>query len=246
MLLKCLGMPTSTKILIYLAVWKRPEITEICFLGIKRLRRSFNCDALAVISEESMIPLCEKYNIRWVMYSNQWLGEKKNFGLQAAKQIDFDYLLEIGSDDLVLNELIEDYLNKYVGKYDFFGIRDCAWYNSETGDCRRIISNTTYGAGRFIHRSVLDKVDWKIWNDRINRGLDNNSIFNFARKRIFYNKAQPLAFPCVIDIKGKDNLTKFNWISGVEYDVKLLFDKLSDEEVERIKNVTEQNTHREA
>jgi hypothetical protein len=92
-------MRTSTKILIYLAVWKRPQITELCFLGIQRLRRSFNVEALAVISEEEMKPLCEKYGVHWVMYKNEPLGEKKNYGLRKAKEFDFEYLMEIGSDD---------------------------------------------------------------------------------------------------------------------------------------------------
>src|SRR6478609_9144885 len=138
-------MQTSTKLLIFLAVWKRPYITEICFNGIKRLKEhpDYDVQALAVISEEEMIPLCEQYGVNWVMYKNEPLGEKKNFGLQKAKEFKFDYLMEIGSDDLILNELLDDYKN-YIGKHDFFGITDAAYVNSETGECRRLTSKATY------------------------------------------------------------------------------------------------------
>jgi hypothetical protein len=227
-----------TKLLIYLAVWKRPEITELCFVGINRLKQhpDFEIEALAVISEDSMIPLCEKYGVNWVMAENTPLGKKKNAGLQKAKEFDFDYLMEIGSDDLILNELLTDYKN-YIGKYEFFGINDAAYINSETGDCRRLISNnSTYGAGRMIHRKILESVSWKLWSDHINRGLDNNSILNLIRKGIGYKKVAVMDFPGVIDVKSKENIWKFNYYLGVEYDKQEIFNRLSREEVRLIES----------
>src|SRR5690348_6599448 len=112
-----------TKLLIYLAVWKRPEITELCLVGLNRLKTHpcFDIDILAVISEESMIPLCEKYGVKWVMSENRPLGRKKNNGLQEARKFEFDYLMEIGSDDLVLNELLDWYAQPIEDGELFFG-----------------------------------------------------------------------------------------------------------------------------
>lgn len=207
-------------------------------MGIKRLQQhpDFNIQALAVISEESMIPLCEKYGIAWCMYKNEPLGEKKNYGLQKAKEFEFDYLLEIGSDDLILNELLDDYKN-YIGKFDFFGISDCAFINSDGGECRRLISrSTTYGAGRMIHRSILEKVDWRLWHDHLNRGMDNNSVLSLQRKGIKYNKCNVLDFPCLIDIKSDVNLWKFNYFLGKPYDLQNILDKISPREREVIES----------
>lgn len=232
------------KVLIYTAVWKRPHITELCFVGINRLKQhpKYSIEALSVISEESMIPLCEKYGINWVMYKNDPLGEKKNFGLKKAKEFDFDYLMEIGSDDLILNELLDDYL-KYIGKSDFFGISDAAYINSETGECRRLISrHSTYGAGRMIHRSVLEKCNWTLWGDKLNKGMDNNSVLNLQRKGISYTKATVMEFPGVIDVKSQDNIWKFNYFLGVPYDKNEIFKRLSEKEVELINSyVTVEN-----
>jgi len=144
------------RILVFLAVWKRPEITEICFVGLKRLKSRFPIEALAVISEETMIPLCEKYGIRWVFYKNEPVGEKKNYGLNEAMKLEWDYLLEIGSDDLVKDELIELYSN-YFGKYEYFGTKDAIIIDSATGACRRLKSDTTYGLGRCISRNIIEK-----------------------------------------------------------------------------------------
>ena len=147
-------------VLIFLAAWKRQAITEICFMGINRLRKNsrFPIEALCVISEEEKIPLCEKYGIRWTFYKNDPLGEKKNHGLDEAMKIEgWEYLLEIGSDDLVKDELLRMY-SGYFGKYDYFGTKDAVIINSESGDCRRLKSDTTYGLGRCLSRKVIEKV----------------------------------------------------------------------------------------
>src|SRR5688572_25004201 len=140
-------MPTKIKLLVYLALWKRPRITELCFMGLNRLRQhpDFDIQVLAVASEPEMLPLCEKYNVHVVTHTNLPLGKKKNFGLQAARSFKFDYLLEIGSDTLVLNELLDKYKKDFIGVHHFFGIGDCAFIDSETQSCRRVGGASTYG-----------------------------------------------------------------------------------------------------
>jgi len=147
------------RVLVFLAAWKRPEITEICFVGINRLRKNSRLpiETMCVISEDSMIPLCEKYNIRWTFFENNPLGAKKNHGLNEAMKLDWDYLLEIGSDDLVKDELLELY-EPLMGKCDLFGTKDAVIINSENGECRRLQSDTTYGLGRCISRKILEQV----------------------------------------------------------------------------------------
>lgn len=235
-------MQTKTKILVFLALWRRPEITEICFLGLERLKQhpDFRIDVLAVLSEPEMVPLCEKYGVHWIAADNLPLGRKKNTGLQAAKNFDFDYLMEIGSDDLILNCLLDSYKPFIDQKKDFFGIVDMAYIDSQTGTCRRLTSTmSTYGAGRMISKSALEKVDYHPWRDEIIRGMDNNSLFAFARKGVIYGTVKPMDVPGVIDIKSEENIWKFNYHVGREYDIEQIFSRLSDEETTRIKAMYE-------
>lgn len=148
------------KVLIFLAAWRRPEITEICFMGINRLRQYglFPIDTMCVISEDSMIPLCEKYGIDYVMHRNDYLGEKKNACLNAAMLKSWDYLIEIGSDDLLKNEILDKYKPFMERGEDLFGIKDFIYINSEDGNCRRYKSDTTYGAARCISRKIIEKL----------------------------------------------------------------------------------------
>jgi hypothetical protein len=267
--------------LIFLAAWKRPEITEICFMGINRLRKNSRLpiETLCVISEESMIGLCEKYGIRWTFYKNDPLGEKKNHGLNEAMKLEWDYLLEIGSDDLVKDELLELY-EPYFGKYDLFGTKDAVIINSKDGECRRLKSDTTYGLGRCISRKVIENIcygvdvialenivqrgrsvasgqkgffkvavakeleglgrvkiigepRYRLWKDEINKGLDNNSDF-FLMTQGIGHRAIKTDKPLCIDIKGDDNIWKFDGRIGTVYELEKALEGLSEEEKGRI------------
>lgn len=232
-------MPGKIKILIYLALWKRPQITELCFKGIDRLRQhpDFDIQVLAVASEPEMIPLCEKYNMFVVSHENLPLGKKKNFGLQAAKSFDFDYLMEIGSDTLVLTELLDQY-KEYIGVYHFFGIGDAAFIDSETQSCRRVVGASTYGGGRMISRTALEAMNWRIWPDNLNKGLDNASVFKIAREGGFwYQQIKSGEVPLVFDVKSDVNIWPFNHLIGKDYDVNQLLERLSESEVDAIKNL---------
>lgn len=228
-------MPMLTKIniLVYLAVWRRPEVTKLCFLGLDRIRKhkAFNIQCLAVISEPDMIPLCESHNIKWVMYQNYPLGKKKNYGLKAASQYDFDYLLEIGSDDIITDALLDQYLD-YFNRYEFFGVSDIAYIESESGECRRLISHsTTYGAGRCISREILEKADWKLWKDDLNRGLDNDSNRKINNLGYHFHKVKPIDEPGLIDVKSGENIWKFNYFLGKEYNPSKMLSSLSQSEL---------------
>lgn len=233
-------MHAKIDLLIYLALWKRPAITEICFKGINRLRQhpDYNIQVLAVASEFEMIELCEKYNVTVVTHTNLPLGRKKNFGLQAARQLKFDYLMEIGSDTLVLSELLDDYKREFIGLRDFFGIGDAAFIDSETKACRRVSGASTYGGGRMISRAALEKMEFKIWPDDYSKGLDNASVRRLAiNGGFFYQQLKPGPVPLVVDIKSEENIWKFNHLTGVEYDVNRILEKLSAEEVSAIKDL---------
>jgi hypothetical protein len=155
------------KILFYLAVWKRPEITELCFMGLKRLMGHCKGSAFAVISEKSMIPLCRKYNIDFCEHENQPLGMKKNFGLNELMKKDFDYLIELGSDNLILDEMIDRYIPLMKSGIDYFGGTKLLFIDSTDGNCREYeaVENQYgygFGLGRCVSKRLLEKVAAKI------------------------------------------------------------------------------------
>lgn len=203
-------------------------------MGINRLRKSglFPIEAFAVISEVSMKPLCKKYGIEHVMYKNQPLGEKKNFGLSVAMKKEFDFMIEIGSDDLLKTEFLELYpFDNHV-----FGLRDFIILNSETGECRRHSDREAmYGLGRAISKEALTKCK-QLWKDKSMQGLDNSSMFTLA-KMGFGERRHSSAEPLAIDIKSEENIWPFNYLNGIEYDFDKAMKGLSEQEVTAIKSL---------
>lgn len=219
------------KLLFFIPVWKRPAITEICFMGIARLRELgiHEINALAVISEEEMKPLCEKYGIEYCFYKNYPLGEKKNFGITQALKKDFDYLVEIGSDDLLKNE----FLNFYRWDKHVMGLNDFIIINSETGACRRLSSHiSSFGTGLSIRKDVIEKCG-DLWHPDKNRGMDRSVCYTLAKNGFMehrFSRVEPLS----IDIKSDVNISPYSFI-GTKYPIEKAFDGLSIQEIEAIK-----------
>lgn len=224
------------KLLIYLAVWRRPEITEICFMGITRLKDLYPIEAFAVISEESMIPLCEKYDIKYCFYKNLPLGEKLNYGLSQALKLEWDYLIGIGSDDLLKNELLDLY-KPYMERHHSIAMDNILFLNSETGGCRFVKTNSRFGAGRCLSRYAVEKVP-KLYNIKLNHGMDNESCFELARHGIGEIRLKSDK-PLIIDIKSKEGILDFNAVRtlGEKYPFDLAVEGLSENEIEAIKSL---------
>lgn len=224
------------KILIFLAVWKRPEITEICFMGLKRLNENFGIEAFAVISEESMVPLCERYGVQYCFHENFPLGEKKNYGICQALKLDWDYIVEIGSDDLIRNEYFE-IMKPYFGERDLFGPKSIAFLNTETMEARNFNGVSPFGLGRAISRRAVEETIWKhgdLWKDSLMKGLDNDSNVRMAFTG-FMHKFVKSDEPLCIDLKSGENIWKFNPQLGVSYPIEKLLSGLSEDEVTSIK-----------
>lgn len=156
------------RVVFFLACWKRPEITELCFMGLQRLMKHrpevFQTSAFAVISEEEMIPLCERYGIEWIFFANDPVGMKKNAGLSEVLKKDFDYLIELGSDDLILNDLLDTYLPHMEAGEDFLATRSLLMIDAVDGACRKMSfdEECVQGLGRCMSRKLLMEFSGKV------------------------------------------------------------------------------------
>lgn len=206
-------------------------------MGIKRLQNAglFPIEAFAVISEEEMIPLCEKYGVKWVMYKNDPLGEKKNFGLSEAMNLEWDYLIEIGSDDILKTEYLHA-IAPYLGVKEVLNISHVGYLNSEDGTCRKYQTKNRFGMGRAISRKVFERIGTKLWLDRINKGMDNNSNGYLDRRAIFWKRIDSLK-PLGIDIKSAVNIWPFNYLTGVEWTLEEAIEGLSEQEITAIQSL---------
>ncbi len=194
------------KILFFLAVWRRPEITELCFMGLNRLMKyNSNASSLAVISEKSMIPLCEKYGIEYVEHENEPLGRKKNFGLTGAMRKEWDYLIELGSDDLILNTIFEIYLPLMEKGEDFFGSDTMYFIDATDGNIRHYQAKEAqwgrgWGLGRAMSRKMLETFSGRVMAIGLTGGYAGEVISEGSISFIKKQSAESLEKQGVIEI----------------------------------------------
>ncbi|HEY3402230.1 MAG TPA: hypothetical protein VGK59_02520, partial [Ohtaekwangia sp.] len=218
------------KILVFVPVWKRPEITEICFMGINRLQKvpGFEVKGFAVISEETMIPLCEKYGIDWCITKNHPLGAKKNYGVSQAMRKNFDYLVDIGSDDLLKDEFLE----LYSWDRPVFGLMDFLLLDATQTKCKRLTTKVPrFGAGRAIRKDAITK---DLWHPSATKGMDNYSNFQLALDGSGV-KGVRSEDPVLVELKSEVNIHKYRLVPGKKYDFDSALNGLSEQEVNAIK-----------
>lgn len=147
----------SFKILAFVPIWKRPEITRQCFDGIK----SLGLDIFAVVSEDWAEDLCKEYGADYVRTENTPVGRKYNKGLEKAIQKDYDYLMTFNSDTLINKKLLkvyEYYMNEGI---DLIGVDKV--YFVENGKAKFVdYKLQIIGAGRMISFKALRKIARRI------------------------------------------------------------------------------------
>lgn len=143
------------KILLLIAVWQRLDITELVYKHLKKVLPD-NVDVLIVGSEPDHKKLATKYKFQYCEYENK-LGAKLNYALSVALKSEWDYLMQIGSDDIIHPDLFQEY-KKYYG-LPVFGIDKCYMHEHATGETKLFSYNreAILGAGRMISRHAIEQ-----------------------------------------------------------------------------------------
>jgi hypothetical protein len=221
-------MQTKTVIQIILPIYKRLEVTRLCLRGIQRLQQDprYIIRCLLVWSRQE-----DKQNLGWFFdnHLNTCVGlPNKPLGAKMNKAIDFafnhmnhwDYFMQLGSDDL----LATDYLDKIERKMQkgtlFFGPDKLLIVDGHIKRCKFMQAITNIGAGRMIHRGLLDPMREKgeYFDNGISKGLDNS-----LTRRIYevnglnedtFQQIIPSDTPVVCDIKSSINIHSYDAVPG--------------------------------
>ena len=169
--------------------------------------------------DENMTAFTEsKVKGGYLIHENKPVSNKWNAGLEFAKSHEFDYLIITGSDDFFSPDLWEWYKSldvHYAGLLDFYfmdSLTGKVKYNDGFSFNRK---GEPHGAGRALHRSVLDAVGWKLWKDGRNEGLDasmTDTLKGIAMDFQFI-KVQSKGFVAV-DVKTDENIHRISEYQG--------------------------------
>ena len=126
-------MENKIKLAFVSSVWRRPGIFEMFAKGINNIIKNCNQFEIYVIISGSegkaSRRMVENHGYTYIEIPNKPLGYKLNSTTHACKSIGIDYVICLGSDDVMSIELLEEY-EKYMRKgIDFIGVKDCYFYD---------------------------------------------------------------------------------------------------------------------
>ena len=226
------------KILALVPAYRRRHITRVCYAGLTRLlaqasEAGFSLAPLIIASEPEDAGLAESFGFDCVRSPNLPLGRKLNAGLSVALQSEWDYLMTLGSDDLLAVGFFDasrwatlfsvpTYLRR---RLPMFGLTEIAIYDSVTTRSKYYKTMASFGAGRFVRRDVIERT-WNaigfLWEPDRNRGLDFSSERMVTQACGFRNvRLMPVnnsSLPMVLDIKTNENIHTYDSLPGTPAD----------------------------
>lgn len=143
------------KILILTAFWSRPQISRLYWMGIERLKKSFDVKVMAICSDSENLELAKKYADYITEFPNEPIGKKMNVGLVNAVEKDFDVLMQLGSDDLITDNAVSKLQKYYKSGVKFFGLNNVAMVDSVNKQAGQMQFPNVFGSGRCIAKEVL-------------------------------------------------------------------------------------------
>lgn len=228
------------KIAIVTTMWQRPDIFKIFGTHYKALKQKFPQLEVVVAGSESYASreLAQSFGFLYEECANKPLGRKQNKSVLRAKTINPDYIICIGSDDLISEKLLKYYIDRFEEGFDFIAPLDCYFIDKPTGKSlywggyRGANKGMTCGAGRALSKELLNKLAWQPWYDEVysdvlDTGMDIKMQKITHSRHCFFLKSIKAH---LIDIKSETNMTPFaKWDNTISYQTKTLLKTLPNE-----------------
>ena len=196
------------KIALHLPVWQRLQLTRACYVGIQRIQKEFLAEGAELIpyiavSEQEHEDLAKEFGFNYKWFANEILGIKNNELLDWMRGFEWDFMIQLGSDDFLLpgsGKVIVDLMKEK----EFAGFRNVYFFRADTRE-GTLWQGYACGAARFMSRRVVDAVP-VMWTAR-HVGLDGCSRMHVWEK----TKLEPYwsTTPVLADVKSSVNVSAF-------------------------------------
>lgn len=169
-------MTSGKKIVAVMACYGRLPLLRYT---IERLLKKNGCDAVVCVGGQDEKQTVINAGGIFVEHENYPLGKKWNAGFKAAKELNPDGLLFVGSSDWLTDNwlpVLVPYLDKFdmIGKPDFYLFdigtidRSCHWVGYGQGE-REL---EPIGIGRLVSARIMEKFDWSPFDSHRNSSMD--------------------------------------------------------------------------
>lgn len=196
--------------MILLPIWKREKITKICMDNLQQLQKDFNIEVMCVVSEKWAKIEAIKRGFKQVFASNEDLGEKHNVGVKEALCYKWDYLMNLGSDDIITKKLFKLYEPYFEKNLAMFGSTKVTFIDSRSKEVKGKDYGLLIGAGRCIRRDLIEEVP-AMYDSNLKCGLDLNSMGKFHK---YSHTEIDNGFDTIFDIKSETNIWKYEMLKG--------------------------------
>ncbi len=162
-----------------------------------------------VVSDTREKSYYENFDIHVVFHSNNPLGAKWQAGVDYARQFDPSHIVITGSDDLLSTGFFKKYCNEFV-------IGFWAWYvwNNNKLFHLQYLPLQPLGGGRVYPASVLNTIDWKIFDIKKEKCLDDHAW------KVLHGQYLKTVKPEILAVKG--NWAVMNPVDLKHKNIKLL------------------------
>lgn len=229
------------RILVFIPTWKRAHITKLCFFGLERLKKSYDIMPLIVVSDSDNERLAREFGYLTYWHENFPFGKKKNDGVRHSLKYDYDYLMELNSDGLITNRLMDMYIEKMEAGTPAFGTRNVHFIESRSKETKffQYATSQIIGSGRCYSRDTVEKVMKKggFWHDRLNKGLDNDSQRALKVNHVKAMQVDPGRLPGIIDVKSEVNIWPFEIFACQPAEIEDITEHLSKEETDYLLSI---------
>lgn len=203
------------------ALWHRHTLAPLWWRGITRLQRRFarHGHTLSVTvsgSEPKHRTRALRHGATWVECENTPLGQKWNAAVEAACLAGADYVLILGADDFLSNPIIEWYAERLRERWLYVGLAGIYFYEPSTERLAIYQPATAeygapIGAGRLVHRVLLEDQGYRPWADWLNRRLDASMArrAKLPAARLFHVTREAPA----LDVKTRANLWTYDTLA---------------------------------
>jgi len=219
----------KTKIVVMIPCWKRAGVLKIVSeqleVFVRENSSKFLITVLFVFSQEDpeLDAMVEIYNNATyrrdnVFFGNCKLGRKHNAGIRKANEIGYDYIMNMGSDDLIHPDIMKLYAPLIADKVPVFGITKLYFYDileDKTVHFSYYNNPNVVGAGRMISREAIQEVKYRfgaLYDLVIIRRLDGQSARRLLQCGFKQIGVDPGDFPYIVDIKSGENINGFDSI----------------------------------
>jgi len=188
----------------------RPKVFHVWCAFIKRLRYDMNSYIpVCCVSDKEDKAICNEYYIDHIIHPNTPLTGKFNRGFQYMRSLGVDYVMILGSDNIISTQLMRAIDIQAEKNISLIGIDTIHFYCGEGIDRGKLVqlsSKNLLGVAKTIHKNVLDCVSWTPFPIDKNWGIDaigTKTIAPYVTTKVTVN-----GFCC--DIKTRRNLNQFS------------------------------------